>query len=371
MGRRGAEQSGVVHLPAQNLSAIEALAAALRGDTITVSDRLADAAEAHGVDALVARTPAAAPASPEVSARLMGALAGHQALSAVRDRELARVVELLASGGVIPILIKGAHLAHTIYASPALRPRRDTDLVIDEQEQPAAASLLVLGGYRRAVHVRGALILGQCHFQRTDDLGVLHALDVHWRVAAPLVFRRVLPAATLRASRVALPALGAHAWGPSPPHALIIACVHLAAHHRVDPMLVWSYDIALLVRTLSEDEGATFLETAAATGINTVCASSLDRARRHFDGPALASLASRLRAQRTAPEPSARLLTATRPIDELWLDLRISDGWRERLALVREHLWPDAEYMRATSAPTGWLPLGYARRALSGARKWM
>ena len=40
------------------------------------------------------------------------------------------------------------------------------------------------------------------------------------------------------------------------------------------------------------------------------------------------------------------------------------------LSLLREHLWPDAAYMRATSAPAGWLPLAYARRAALGIRKW-
>lgn len=370
-GKQKAEGRGQRPFPA-----IDALAAALRGEPpatdTAVSDHLVDVAEAHGVEALLARAPAASSASPTVASRLKAILAGYDVLSVVRDRELARVLAHLASGGVSPIVIKGAHLAHTIYASPALRPREDTDLVIAEDERDATASLLERAGYRRRVHVRGALILGQCHFQRPDDLGIVHALDVHWRLAAPLVFRRVLPVAALRMSRVPIPALGAHAWGPSRPHALLIACVHLVAHHRDDPVLVWLYDIARLAETFDDRDAATFLETAAAARISAVCASALDRARRYFDGSALASLAMRVHAQSTArAEPSARLLTVARPIDEVWLDLSTAEGWRERTTLLREHLWPDAEYMRATSAGTGWLPLAYARRALSGARKWL
>jgi hypothetical protein len=41
------------------------------------------------------------------------------------------------------------------------------------------------------------------------------------------------------------------------------------------------------------------------------------------------------------------------------------------MTLLREHLCPDAAYMRATSAKSGWLPLAYARRAVVGARKWV
>jgi hypothetical protein len=153
---------------------------------------------------------------------------------------------------------------------------------------------------------------------------------------------------------------------------LIIACVHLVAHHRDHPVLLWLYDIARLAETLDEEDVATFLETAAAGGVSAVCASAMDRARRYFDGPALASLAGRAHALGLErAEPSARLLIAARPIDEVWLDFRTAEGWRERITLLREHLWPDAEYMRATTAKSGWLPLAYARRALFGVRKWI
>jgi hypothetical protein len=366
----------MVHLPSKDmtsLAALAALAAALRGEppAMALTDELVDVAVANGVAALLARSRASAAAPPAVASRLTAMMAGHEALSAVRDRELVRVLETLAGGGISPVLIKGAHLAHTIYASPAERPRDDTDFVIAQDEQAVTASLLAGAGYRRPIHVRGTMILGQSHFQRIDDLGIAHALDVHWRLAAPLVFRRTLPAATLRASRAPVPGLGPHAWGPSRPHALIVACVHLVAHHRVDPVLLWLYEIARMAETLEAQDAVTFLETADAAGIGAVCASALDRSRRYFDGPALASLSSRARA-RSAPraEPSARLLTATRPLDDMWLDFRIAEGWRERLTLLREHLFPDVAYMRATGVRQGWLPLAYARRAAFGIRKW-
>lgn len=297
--------------------------------------------------------------------------AGRAAVAAAQDRELTRVLAHLAAGGVSPILIKGAHLAHAIYPSSASRPRGDTDMVIAADEEPLLASLLQGAGYRRMVHVRGTLILGQCHFLRTDDLGLVHALDVHWRVAAPLVFRHVLPAEVLRASRVAIPSLGPHAWGPSRPHALLVACVHLVAHHRADPILLWLDDIARLVGGLGDDDVKVFLDTAEAAGILSVCAAAIDCARQSFDGPAIGSLGDKTRARGAGRvEPSARLLTATRPIDDMWLDFRSADGWHERMSLLREHLLPDAGYMRATSAPGGWLPLAYARRAAFGIRKW-
>jgi hypothetical protein len=95
-------------------------------------------------------------------------------------------------------------------------------------------------------------------------------------------------------------------------------------------------------------------------------------AHEYFPGAALAALAARAQAAGASTrEPSAGLLDVARPIDHLWLDVRAADGWRERMTLLREHLYPDAEYMRATSAKTGSLPLAYVRRAVSGAREWI
>lgn len=363
----------MVHLPAQNVGALAALAAVLRGEApgATLTDGLVDVAVANGVEALLARSPWSAAAPAAVASRLKAILAGYEALSAANDRELARVLGILAAGGITPILIKGAHLGHTLYDSPALRPREDTDLAIAEDEEAVTAALLVRAGYRRRIHVRGKVILGQCHFERIDDLGIAHSVDVHWRLAAPLVFRRTLPAQDLRRSREPISGLGPDAWGPCRPHALIVSCVHLVAHHRDDPALIWLYEIARLAGMRGRD-AATFIDTAGAAGISAVCASALDRARLYFDGPALSSLAARAHAQAAIrAEPSARLLNATRPIDEVWLDLRVSEGWRERAALLREHLCPEAGYMRATTAGDGWLPLAYARRAFAGAGKWM
>jgi len=334
------------------------------------TEALLDFAHAHGVDALLARSALAVQALPADADRLKALLAGYEALSLLRTKELRRVLDALATAGLRPIIIKGAHLAHVLYESPALRPRSDTDLVIAQEEEERASRALQELGYERLVHVRGTLILGQSHFIRRDDADVEHALDVHWRIASPLVFRDVMSADTLRASAVPIPELGSAAWGPALPHALLIACVHVVAHHREDPLLLWFYEIAALVRALDEAGVNAFVECAVAGRITAVCAAALQRAQMHFGSPRLYELAQRLHEHAGAHEPSAQLLRASRRVDELWLDLRVSNGWGERLTLLREHLWPDAEYMRAITNRAEWLPFAYARRAAAGALKW-
>jgi putative nucleotidyltransferase-like protein len=366
--------SAAIPLASQNPR--EALVAALGGghlpmDDPAMIDRLVDAAIDNGLAALLAHASSGRGLPPRVAGRLTSYVRGRHMLTALMDEEVARVLDALAADGVRPLVIKGAHLAHTIYPSPALRPRADTDLLVAMDDRERVPAALARIGYERFPHVRGSVILGQFHFTRTADAGVVHALDVHWRIAAPLMFADVLPVETLRSTAEPVPALGPHAFGPSLAHALVLACIHLAAHHRRNAILLWLYDLRLLARVLDDRHQAAFIEAAAASGATALCAKALEDARQYFDDPSLASLTARVAARGAGrSEPSARLLTVVRPVDQLLLDLRAPATWRARLTLLREHLCPDPDYMRVQGAQ-GWLPLAYARRAVSGARKWL
>jgi hypothetical protein len=363
----------MVHLHPTSVTGTAALAAWLRPSDEPpgrLTEDLLDRAHAHGVDVLIADACLRSHNGGALTAHLKDLVAANEALAALRARELRRVLDGLAAAAVRPLVIKGAHLAHVAYSSPGLRVRSDTDLVIGADECDRAARVLHALGYVRAVHVRGTLILGQHHFHYVDGVGVAHALDVHWRIAAPLVLRPVLPVETLRAAAVPIPSLGDKAFGPAPPHALIIACVHLAAHHRDDPLLLWLYEIAALAAALSDRQADEFVAYVVDQRVARVVAHALSRARDEFDNRPLADLEQRLRRVEPGRELSERLLSANRPIDGLWLDLGAAGGWRERARLLQEHLWPDAAYMRARGE-AGWLPLSYARRAVVGAWRWM
>ena len=316
-----------------------------------------DCARRHGVEALLAHA----------SGRT-DVVAAYEAVAAVRTRELRRVLDAFAAAGLQAVVIKGAHLGHVLYASSALRPHGDVDLVVAADEIDAVPGVVKPLGYERLPHVRGRVILGQHHFRRTDHLGVPHALDVHWRIAAPLVFRDVLTAGVLRTRAVPIAPLGPHGCGPSLSDALAIACVHLAAHHRRDALLLWLHEIAMLAAELDERGREVFLRYAVEARITVVCGWALQRASECFEDAAVTRLRDELRQNQDRFEPSAELLTAAGPLHELLVDLR-SAGWRERAMLLVEHLWPDAEYMRGTSGT--WLPFAYARRALRGARTWL
>ena len=60
------------------------------------------------------------------------------ALAAVREGELRRLLRAFGDAGADVLLIKGAHLAYSVYADPALRPRNDTDILVRPGHEHAA-----------------------------------------------------------------------------------------------------------------------------------------------------------------------------------------------------------------------------------------
>ena len=166
-------------------------------------------------------------------------------VEAVRARELRDVLGGLAAAGVHPVLLKGAALAYTHYPQPELRPRSDTDFMIPASARAETARVLGVLGYERPLEIEGDVAIGQFHCAKTDNYGLVHALDVHWRVSNVRAFAGVLSYEELARDAVAVQALGSHAFGASAVHALLVACIHRVAHHGDAPNLLWLYDVVL------------------------------------------------------------------------------------------------------------------------------
>jgi hypothetical protein len=161
---------------------------------------------------------------------------------------------------------------------------------------------------------------------------------------------------------------------PSRASALLLACWHRVAHHQDSDDLLWLYDLHLLAGGLSTADAAAVGEIAGRTGTRAICARGLSLAAERFGTHVPASLAGDAAAY---VDPSS--LTAVflrhdaRKVDLLAADLRALPTWRARLRLVREHLFPPAEYMLASSGTStrAMLPALYARRIMRGARTWL
>jgi len=303
-------------------------------------------------------------------ASLQADLRAAAVVEAARERELRDVLAALAAVNIRPVVLKGAALSRTHYPRPELRPRTDTDLLIPAVAREATTRVLVELGYQQVAETAGPLTTGQFHLHKRDTVGFFHALDVHCRISNVGAFSNVVTYAEVARDARAIPSLGPHAWGPSPVHALIIACVHRVAHHGNTDALLWLLDVSLLARSLEPHERDGFAELAGARRIRAVCRSTLALADAAFGGVDPQWLAS-LRTE-TAEPTAAFLRGPLRQIDILKYDLLASPRVWQRLQIVGEHLFPSSSFMyeRYGTQRKFALPLLYAHRIVTGIPKW-
>lgn len=336
-----------------------------------------DACRAHGVAALVHHQARATPPWHDWPAEVRAALAREAtmeaALSMLREDELIAVLAEFAAAGIRTVLLKGTPLAYSHYAEPALRPRCDTDLLIPPAGREAAARALESLGYRRHDAVSGTLISYQDSFHKTTGK-VDHVIDVHWRINNSQLFARALTFDAAHARSVAVPPLGARARALCPPHALLLACMHRAAHLYADGgdgnRLIWLYDIHLLARALSAEEWRQFADLCVAARTRQVSLDAFAATQAALGTAFPAAVIEQLSA-RAGAELSADYLNASR-WRSLVTDLRALDTWRERGTLLRESCFPPADYMltRYRVRSRLLLPWWYARRVVAGAWKF-
>lgn len=355
------------------------LAGALRGD---VSDferesvqELVRAAEHHGLAALLwqalrGRGDSVAP----LVAALAPRVTAEAALAAVRERELVALLRAFERHEVRVVVTKGAALAYSCYDQPWLRPRTDTDVLIAREELPRAEAALAGAGYRPAAAVStGELVSHQVPFERTDDHGLSHVVDVHWKALNPQVLADVVTLHEIWPTAQIVPLQGTSLRVPAPEWSLVLACLHRLAHHQDHERLGWLYDIHLLMAALDASGWRRFCAIAGERRVSAICADGLAASGRFFPAVVPSWVSAHLEAS-VEGEPSRTYTErAVGRIDVLRSDLRHLTHWRDRVRLLREHAFPPASFMMARYAGhrRAWLPAFYVHRLVTGAWKWM
>ena len=299
------------------------------------------------------------------------ALADASVLEELQRRELTRLSAAFAHRGIPALLLKGAAWAYSLYARPVLRPRDDTDVLVDQSSRDRADSLLLSLGYEPAVENVMQLASGQRHYRRVDEQRVVHPLDLHWRVTNPLVFADALPFERLWARSVAMPIPGARTLCDV--DGLLLACLHRLAHHGNASELLWLMDIHLLASAITAEQWNEFTREAESGGLRGVCAQSLLSAVTCFGTEIPTDVEAWLhRAARELPE-RVFLGHGVSPLGLLFSDWRAIGTWKGRLRLMKDHVYPARSYMVARYGPRHpWLlPLLYGRRAIGGLRRWV
>jgi hypothetical protein len=313
-------------------------------------------------------------------ARQMRVEAMHDIL---RTRELARVLAGLVHAGLTPVVFKGAALASTDYAETWLRPRIDTDILVPPAARDVAAAALAAIGYTAPPFVSGEHVMYQRPLVRADGHGGEHVIDLHWHIANREAVAHALSHADLVEHAETVQVWGHPMQVPAPDHALLLACLHRAAHHQDAEDLLWLFDIHLLAERLTPGQWERFMALAIERAVTAVCQRGLTLAAQRFHTPLPASVLDRLTASRTTAGGEASsvfLRRNVRPIDALASDVRAL-GPRAGARLLWEVLFPPASYMRerwgaaagASAGSSAGLRLGlaYVRRIAGGVGKWL
>jgi len=293
-------------------------------------------------------------------------------LTALQERELQRVLSALGAAGIVPILLKGAVLAYTVYPIAAQRPRNDSDFMICDEDALRVRAILEGLGYEHAIETEGTLIRSQFQYRRTETSGLRHACDVHLKLANPQAYADAFTYDELRDDAVRLPALHEHARGTSPVHSLVIASIHRIAHHYDDPDLAWLWDIHLLAKSLDTGEWERVVIVARQKQLSGVIAHSLERARQTFGGAGCDDVTRQL-ARAASDEPPPPLVSSRTVLDVALSDSASLPTWAARWELWRQHLFPPLSYLRVRypGCPAALLPFAYAYRIGRGAPKWL
>jgi hypothetical protein len=291
----------------------------------------------------------------------------------LRREEIAGVIATLAEVGVRAVVLKGAALAYTVYDNPVERPRLDTDLFVDARDVAAVRAALERRGYAAPPYC--ADLFSQLEMTMTDRFGLVHVIDVHWRISTQAVFADVLAFDEVASRCVPLPSLGAAAVALCRVDALLLACIHPVMHHQNEQRLHWIYDIHLLAEQMTEAEFEEFARLARAKHMAAVCAHGVRLAQTAFSARLPSGILASLD-RGAAAEPSAEYLASERRWHhETLASLRALPRFADRARLVREVLLPSPQYMLGAyglrGKPLGaWLlPALYVHRNVRGAWK--
>lgn len=293
------------------------------------------------------------------------------------QRYLSALLTELVSRGIDPVLLKGTALAYTCYDNAALRVRGDTDLLVPPAARDQADRRLEELGFRRARQISSEFVSHQASYTAGDKLGLVHTIDLHWRISNGQVLSKLFSHAELRGRAVPAPRLCREALATARPDAILIACMHRKTHsfapywvngvcHSSPDRLIWLYDLHLLVQNLTLEEQQALVCRAHEKGLAGLCHDDLARAAGMLGTHLPAGLLEALDPGSRRELPRVYLDAGS--IRRELLNLRATTGLVPKLDNLRERMFPPRTHMRERFGEVrpNWLPWLYIRRIVNG-----
>ena len=193
----------------------------------------------------------------------------------------------------------------------------------------------------------------------------------------PQVFAGVIDYKELRRHSVPVPQLGPSAYAVDSVYALLIACIHRRPSSQQSK-------INMAIRYSSTSQSHVWCRCAPIwfagrrQGVIAVCHDGLDMSFARFGGSAVVGTNDAWRQVRRSwtskpmESTAAFLRYRSRPAD-FCIDLSALPDWDAGWRMAGQHLWPNAEYMRARypGSSSGRLPYFDAKRVVYGFGKYL
>jgi len=268
------------------------------------------------------------------------------------------MLQHMRESGMACITLRGQSLAETMYDPPASRPQTDMDLLIREEDIPAAKQVVIQSGFEPVEHhpllfIRGYALLDL----HADPLDIerIHA----WAHLTPMRTRDFFSHAE-QGKLAGMPALLVH-----PRVNLPYLCFHAMKHSF--ERLIWLWDIALLARRVQEQkQWDAVLDGIREYRLERPCFYALSYAQEHLDAPVPESLLEKIQ---PAMDWRERALFSRFMHHEIIpflaerLFARMMPDFRHRLSFWRETIIPREE-VRRQIAGTGCVQCQFIRKRL-------
>jgi len=289
-----------------------------------------------------------------------------------QEHELRKALALFVEAEIPFLLMKGTPLGYTHYSQSYLRSRCDTDIIFptfDDAEQ--AWQLLKELEYTRPNAVSGEYVSHEFSCYKKDRMGIGHTLDIHWKLSNAQRFARAFTFAELADSSTPITELGEKVLSLGPAHALLLACMHRIAHKTegMENRLIWLYDIHLLAGKLSEGQWEQFTALATEKGMCGICLDGIQQTALTLNTGIPEEVISQLK-EGASQEKYSTEMGESRLAMEM-SNLRALPSWKERVGLIKERIFPDANYMmvKYDTQNKALLPYLYLKRAAGGVFK--
>jgi len=289
---------------------------------------------------------------------------------ALKSQELNQLFTALHEAGLHQCLVfKGTAMAYQHYPKTWLRPRTDTDILIDAAAINRFDLVFKQLGYERQFGMSGKYVSYQCTYGKHLVGAATINIDVHWRINNRQCLSNAYNLEELLADSHTLSKLSNHINAPCSVDSLLIACLHRLGHHHREERLAWLYDIHLIAQSLAAPEWESLLIKAKHKKLCALGLDGLEKAKQYFKTPIPTHVLTSLEAAKSQLEPSAIFLHRDLSYWQVLIsDVKAIPTYSGKFSFLLETAFPSASYIhRRTNRRS--LLTGYIVRAISGIKR--